>query len=304
MRVTIRALFAWWCLAAVMLAQGPQPLKPDPPNLCEDCPGWNAFQAPFRVFGNTYYVGVKGLSAVLIASDEGHILLDGALPQSADPIEQNLLTLGFRLRQIRVIANSHAHFDHAGGIAALQRASGAEVVASAAGARALEAGMPAADDPQVAFGPRFQAFPAVSTVRVVADREVVRVGTLAVTAHYTPGHTPGSTTWTWQSCEGSRCLNMVYADSLNAVSAPGFRFTGDGKTPSIVDSFRASITRVEQLPCDIMLAVHPGFSDVAGKLRRRAALPPTDPFIDAKACRVYAADARQRLEARIAEERK
>jgi metallo-beta-lactamase class B len=247
---------------------------------------------------------VKGLSAVLIASNDGHILLDGALSQSAAPIVDNLLTLGFRTRQIKVIANSHAHFDHAGGIAALQRASGAEVVASAAGARALEAGMPAADDPQVGFGPKFQAFPAVSKVRVVADREVVRVGTLGVTAHYTPGHTPGSTTWTWQSCEGSRCLNMVYADSLNAVSAPGFRFTGDGKTPSIADSFRAAIARIEQLPCDIMLSVHPSFSDVEGKLRRRAAQPATDPFIDAKACRVYAADARKRLEARIADERK
>jgi metallo-beta-lactamase class B len=287
-------------LAAV--AMGQSALKPDPPNPCDDCAAWNALQAPFRLFGNTYYVGVKGLSALLVTSDEGHILLDGALPQSADPIEQNLLTLGFRLRQIKVIANSHAHFDHAGGIAALQRASGATVVASAAGAKALEAGMPTADDPQIGFGPKFHAFPPVSSVKVVADREVVRVGPLAVTAHYTPGHTPGSTTWTWQSCEGTRCLNMVYADSLTAVSAPGFRFTGDANTPSRIDAFRESIARIEQLPCDIMLSTHPSFSDVEGKLRRRAGQPASDPFIDPKACRAYAATARTRLDARIAEE--
>ena len=116
------------------------PFRADAPTTCTACEEWNAPHEPFRVFGNTYYVGVAGLSAVLIASDDGHILLDGGLPQSAPFIDASLRKLGFRTGDIRLIVNSHAHFDHAGGIAALQRASGARVAASESSARAISRG--------------------------------------------------------------------------------------------------------------------------------------------------------------------
>ena len=145
-------------------------------------------------------------------------------------------------------------------------------------------------------------FPPVANVRVVADGEVLRVGDLALTAHLTPGHTPGSTSWSWRSCEGQRCLNVVYADSLNAVSAPGFRFTGDGTRPGVIDAFRRSIATVGALPCDIILAVHPGFANLDGKLKRRATAGGEDAFVDAQGCRTYAADASKRLDVRVAEE--
>jgi metallo-beta-lactamase class B len=301
LRTTLCLIF---CLTTVTSAQAPRTLTPDTPNPCDDCAGWNEAQAPFKVFGNTYYVGTAGLSALLVTSDAGHILLDAALPQSAPLIDRNIRALGFKTEDIKVITNSHAHFDHAGGINALQRYTGATVAASKAGARALEAGLPTPDDPQIAFGPKFHAFPPVRNIRVVADGETVTVGPLAVTARYTPGHTPGATTWTWRSCEGSRCLDIVYADSLSAVAAPGFRFTGDHKTPSIVDSFRKSIDTLEKLPCDILFALHPAFSGMAEKLKQQAADPKSNPFIDASACRVFAGTARKRLEARIAEEKK
>ena len=283
--------------------QATRPLTPDPPNSCFDCAEWNAPFEPFRIFGNTYYVGVAGLSAVLIASDRGLILLDGALPQSAPLIDANIRKLGFRTEDIRLIVNSHAHFDHAGGIAALQRATGAQVAASAAGAKAIEQGEPTADDPQFAFGRALNGFPAVKGVRVVSDSETLRVGDLAVTAHMTPGHTPGATTWSWRSCEGSRCYTVVYADSLNAVSAPGFRFTGDASHGSLIETFRKTIAKVRALPCDIILSVHPTATDLDGKLqlRPRAA---KDPFVNPQACRAYANGADKRLDDRIAEEAK
>jgi len=137
----------------------------------------------------------------------------------------------------------------------------------------------------------------------VADGETLRVGNLAVTAHLTPGHTPGGTTWTWRSCEGARCLEIVYADSLNPVSAPGFRFTGDATHPSVTETFRRSISTVEGLPCDILLAVHPSFAGMEDKLKRRREQPGSEPFVDPKACRTYAADAAKRLDQRIAEEK-
>ncbi len=285
--------------ALTAFAQEALRLQPDPPRDCPLCDAWNKKQQPFRVFGNTYYVGVAGLSSVLIASDKGLILLDGDLPQSAPLIAENIQSLGFRIQDIRLIVNSHAHHDHAGGIAALQRASGAIVAASASGARALEQGETTPDDPQHAFGRALNGFPQVKAVRVVSDGEVLRVNDLSITAHMTPGHTPGSTTWTWRSCEGTRCLDVVYADSLNAVSASGFKYT---RLPGVVDGFRRSIATVENLPCDILLTVHPEFSDLSGKLQRRAEKTNENQFIDPQACRVYAAAAARSLERRIAEE--
>jgi metallo-beta-lactamase class B len=112
------------------------------------------------------------------------------------------------------------------------------------------------------------SFPPVKAVRVVADGETLHVGDIAVTAHFTPGHTPGGTTWTWRSCEENRCLDIVYADSLSAVSSPDFRYT---QVPGLVEQFRHSIAVVGTLPCDVLVTVHPEFADLAGKLQRRTA---------------------------------
>lgn len=297
---------------AGFVSLGQSTLRPDAPIKCSNCDEWNTPLEPIKLFGNTYYVGTAGLSAMLITSDQGHILLDGGLTQSAPLIEANIRKLGFKIEDVKLILNSHAHYDHAAGIAALQRASGATVVSSASGAQAFASGNAVPDDPQFGFGPVDNAFPAVKNVRVVKDKEVVRVGPLSVQMHNTAGHTPGSTTWTWQACDPSAkatgstdgCLNMVYADSLSSVAAPGFRYTGDVKTPSRVEQFRRSITTVGELPCDIMITTHPMFTDLAGKLKKRAAKPAVDPFIDPQACRVYAANAMKGLDARVAEEQK
>jgi metallo-beta-lactamase class B len=277
------------------------PLRPDPAKVCASCEAWNGARVPFRIFGNTYYVGVAGLSSVLVTSDAGHVLLDGALPQSAAIIDRNIRALGFRTEDVKLILTSHVHYDHVGGVAALQRASGAEVAASEPSARALRSGEPTPDDPQYALGVPERLFPPVARVRVIQDGEVLRVGATAITARRTPGHTPGGTTWTWPSCEGARCLDVVYADSLTAVSADTFRFTA-GSSPTVADRLRRSIGLVEALPCDIVLAVHPGFTQLDAKLERRRVNPGVNPFVDPQGCRAYAADARTRLDQRVASE--
>jgi metallo-beta-lactamase class B len=264
---------------------------------------WNLPQTPFRIFGNTYYVGTAGLSAILITSDGGHILLDGALPDSAPLIEANVRALGFQPRDIRLILNSHEHFDHAGGLAALQRSTGGRVVASPPAARALRQGHPTPEDPQYRSSLK-APYPAVKNAETIADGIALRVGSLTITPHFTPGHTPGATTWSWRSCEGTRCVDIVYADSLTPVSDDGFRFTGDEKRSSIVDTFRRSITRVEELPCDIILAPHPEFIALSNKLARLKERPEVNPFIEDNACRTFADAARKRLEQRIAGEKK
>lgn len=286
-------------LLGLMVAAGNAQAQDDAVQ-CGDCAEWNQPVKPFNVYGNTWYVGVNGLSSLLVTSPQGHVLLDGGLPQSAPLIAANIKALGFRIEDVKLILNSHAHWDHSGGIAALQRASGAEVVASEAGALALQRGTNGEDDPQ------FQADPVVHVakvekVRVVREGEVLKLGPLRVTAHMTPGHTPGGTTWSWTSCEGQRCLNVVYADSLNAYASGDFKFTGKGKSPDISALFAASIAKVAALKCDIIISVHPGPTDVLEKAAARTAR--RNPFINPNGCREYAAASGKLLAKRLAQER-
>ena len=291
----------WLPLALLPTISVAAELVADPPHECEYCEGWSQPRAPFRVYGNTWYVG-GGVSAVLITSKDGHVLIDGGLTQTAPQIAANVAKLGFRLEDVKLIVNSHTHYDHAGGIAALQRASGAQVAASPAAKRALERGGPTEDDPQFDFGPAHNNFPAATNVRAISDGETLRAGDIAITVHFTPGHTPGGTSWTWKSCEGDTCMNMVYADSLNSVSAPGFRFSGDGTRPSRVASFEKSIATVAALKCDILLTPHPEAFDVDVKLAVRTRDPKSQPFVDRNACKAYAQGAGQRLAKRVEEE--
>ena len=264
---------------------------------CGNCKAWNAPQAPFKIYGNTWYVGPQGLAALLITGPDGHILLDGALPQSAPQIIDSIKTLGFRIEDVKLILNSHPHWDHAGGIAALQRASGAVVVASAPAAEVLQRGSIGRDDPQFEAG-AVTPFPRVAKVRSVRDGEQVSVGALSLTAHLTPGHTPGGTSWNWQSCEANRCQNMVYADSLNPASEDGFRFSGGAGRPDISAAFKASIARVAALPCDIVVSVHPSFTNTFEKLAARTA--GGKGFADSGGCSAYAAEASELLKQRLA----
>jgi len=255
---------------------------------CSSCSEWNRPQAPFRVHGNTWYVGTQGLASILVVTDAGLILIDGALSQSARLIERNIRQAGFDPLDIKYILNSHSHFDHAGGISALQRHTGAQVLASEGSVDVLRSGELAADDPQFGFGVEANRFPAIDNVEQIADRAALTLGDTTLTAYYTPGHTPGGTTWTWQSCEGSSCLNMVYADSLSPVSADGFLFTDPGASPNDAELISNSIALVRDLPCDILMAPHPFLVQMEEKLAELAANPGTHPFIDSGACAGYA----------------
>lgn len=285
-------------LLALSLFQAPT-LKSDPPHKCDNCDEWNKPREPFKVFGNTYFVGTDGLSAILIVGNAGLILLDGGLEQSAAVIDANIRKLGFKTQDITLIVNSHGHYDHAGGIAAIQRASGAMVAASPSGADALRRGENTTDDPQYGFGKAFNGFPPVKNVKVIKDSETLSVGNLSITANFTPGHTPGSTSWTWKSCEGKECLNIVYADSISAVSADGFRFTD---SPERVNAFRRSISRLGELPCDIVISTHPSATNLDEKIKKRAEKSSPDPFVD-HGCKALAATAMKGLEARTAQEK-
>jgi metallo-beta-lactamase class B len=260
-------------------------------------PEWNLPAQPFQIFGNSYYVGVKGLSSVLITSPAGHVLLDGALPASAPLIAANIRALGFKVEDVKFILTSHDHGDHAGGVEELRRLSGATVLASPATAASLRRGRVGKDDPQLAD---LTPFPAVAKVGEVGDGEVVKLGPLAVTALYTPGHTPGGTSWTWRSCEQGRCVDIVFADSINPISSDGFKFTTNTSYPSIVTDFERSYAVLEGTPCDIVVSVHPDFTGLWEKVQSGK---PRALLGNGGDCKRYVAQSRAKLAKRLASER-
>ncbi|WP_411280909.1 subclass B3 metallo-beta-lactamase [Gemmatimonas sp.] len=264
---------------------------------CSSCAEWNRPHAPVKLFANSYYVGTDGLSAILITSPTGHVLIDGGLPESAPVILKSIVALGFRVQDVKLILNSHDHYDHAGGIAELARATGAVVAASAASAETMRAGISGPGDPQFAI---VLPFPKVSRVREIADGDTLRVGELAVVAHFTPGHTAGGTTWSWRSCEAARCLDMVYADSQSAISDNTFRYSGDPRYPAAAADFAHGQAVLERLHCDVLITPHPGGSALWERLAATGTAPG---LVDAEACKRYAATARAALEKRLATER-
>ena len=263
---------------------------------CANCVAWNKPHAAFRIYGNTYYVGTDGLSSVLIISSTGHVLIDGALPESASRIVANIRSLGFRVGDVKLIVNSHVHFDHAGGIAELQRLSGARVAASPWTAGVMKKGAVPRDDPQ--YG-TIAPIARITRVETLKDGDALSAGAVTVTAHLTPGHTPGGTSWTWQSCENGRCLNLVYADSLSPVSADGFRFSRRKEYPNAED-FERSFAFLESTPCDILITPHPDASGLWNRLEQRSAKP--DALVDPTACRILAETSREQLKKRLATE--
>ena len=290
-------------LVPVLLALVSAGVGQNAPSSCKQCAEWNRPQKPFRIFGNTYYVGPHGLSSILITSDAGHFLIDGALPESAPVIAANIRTLGFRIGDVKIILNSHVHSDHAGGIAELQRLSGARVLASKWTAAVMRQGGVGRSDPQ--YG-SITGIAAIKKVKVeeLHDGETFKIGPTSITAHLTAGHTPGGTSWTWKSCDGDVCHDMVYADSLTPISAEGFRFTNSRTYPQVLDDFEKSYKFLETTHCDILITPHPDMSNLWERLEARQRGMTPDPIIDGAACQELAARARAQLRQRIDEERK
>ena len=284
-------------LLALSLAPSSANATAAPATPAAACPadaGWDDPSPPVHVFGNTWYVGTCGITALLVTSPQGHVLLDGGTARGAALIEANIRAAGFRIEDVKYIVGSHEHFDHAGGIAALQAATGATVVALEPAAVVLERGGSDRGDPQ--YG-QLDPMAPVAGVRRNADGEVLALGPLRLTAHATPGHAPGSTSWTWRSCEAGSCRDIAYVDSLTAISDDQWRFT-DPANAGYVAGFRRTLDAVAALPCDILVTPHPGASALWSRLGPGA----SQPLAGDGACRAYAAQARERLDERLADE--
>ncbi|MGU3390858.1 subclass B3 metallo-beta-lactamase [Sphingomonas sp. M1A8_2b] len=254
-----------------------------------DPPAWTRPQAPFPIAGPITYVGSEGIAAYLIKTSAGAILIDGTLADNAGMVERNIVAAGVPLRDVKLILVTHAHFDHAAGVAAIERATGAHVVAGVGDVRALETGVPPGETNYGVI-----RFPPVRVDRGVRDGDKVTLGSVTLTARATPGHTPGCTTWTMRIPAKPRPLDVVFPCS---VSVAGNRLIGNRAYPDIVADYRRSIAMLGTLHADIVLPSHPELADVIARGKRRAAgdatafVDPTVlPRIVAKAKIAFAAD--------------
>lgn len=258
-------------LFTLLLALGSRELTPEEKS-------WNQPVPPFRIAGNLYYVGAYDLTSFAIRTEKGLILLDTGMAETLPLIERNLHTLGLDPRDIRIILNSQAHYDHAGGFAELKRQTGALLYVSAGDKPQIEDG----GRNDFAFGGRFPFEPA-HVDHVVRDGETVTLGTTTLTAHLTPGHTRGCTTWTMTIREGGRRYAVVF---LGGLTWPGYQLDGNTIYPAIEDDFKRSFATVRALPCDIFLGAHGNYFGLTDK-RARMGIEKANPFIDPAALAHY-----------------
>ena len=262
---------------------------------CEDWDEWDKAAPPFRILGDSWYVGTCGIAAILVASPQGHVLIDSGTEAGGELILANLRRIGVDPEDVRYILASHEHFDHIGGHAILAKATGAQIIASPLAAPVLESGMVSDEDPQADAD--HPAMTPVKVARMIQDGETLTLGDIAITAHATPGHTPGAMSYTWTACasddEPPACRRIAYVDSLSPVSADNYRFSDH---PQTIAAFRTSISKVSQLPCDELLTPHPSASSLIEKLR--------DGMLGAPGqCQRYAAALTAALDKRLSKER-
>jgi metallo-beta-lactamase class B len=246
---------------------------------------WNQPYKPFRVIGNVYYVGMSGVASFLITTPQGDILLDGGLPESAPLIEKNISALGFHLKDVKYLLNSHAHFDHAGGLAELKRLSGAQLIVSKRDSGTIKR--------------RGPSMLAVAVDRVIDDNGVVQLGGTTLTAHLTPGHTPGCTTWTMPVIENGKTYNVVFFCSTTVA---GNRLVHNRKYPQIVSDYEQSFANLRQLPCDVFLAPHGGFFHLDEKRALLAKHGP-NPFINPDEFRAFIDESQKDFERELKRQR-
>jgi len=233
---------------------------------------WNKPVPPFRVMGNLYYVGATEVGSFLITTPQGHILLDGGFVETTPQIERNIAQLGYKLEDVKILLNSHAHFDHAGGLAELKRKTGAKMIASARDAELLRAG----GHGDFRFGDTL-TFPPVEVDQIIGDGESVQLGGQKLIALLTPGHTKGNTTWTTKISDGQKSYAVVFAGSPTALD---YQLVGRESYPGIAADFEKTFAVLKKLPCDIFLSDHGSFFSFEQKRERLARGENPNPFID------------------------
>jgi metallo-beta-lactamase class B len=243
-------------------------------------PKWTAPFAPFQLIDNIYYVGTDGISAYNIKTSQGLILMDTALPQQTGEIKGNIAKLGFKEGDIKIILNSHAHFDHTGGLAEIKKDTGAQLVAGERDKPLLEGGYYPGDEKNTDL-----AFPPVKVDRAVKEGDVVTLGDTKLTAHSMPGHSPGCTSWEMTVKDGGQDRDVLFFCSGTVALN---KLVGQPTYPGIVDDYRSTFAKAKAMKVDVLLGPHP---EVYGMQAKRAQMKDgaPNPFVKPGELQTYVA---------------
>lgn len=251
---------------------------------------WRQPVAPFKIADHTWYIGTEGLSAILIKTNSGAILIDGGIPSAAKIIINNMKKLEVSPKDLKWIFFTHAHYDHVGPLAEIKRLTGAVIASNAESAVLAERG----GKNDIHYGDKYP-FKAFKTDRYLMDGEVIELGGMSLKPHFTPGHTPGSHSWTWTDQHKGKPIQIAYVDSL---SAPDYKLISNPRYPNIVEDYRKSIAKVRSMPCDLLITPHP---EGSGWNPLNTAVPHGTPM----SCKAFADKVEQKLNEQIkAEEKK
>ena len=266
----------------------------------QEAPDWTAPFPPYRIIGNIYYVGSQGLASYLITTPQGNILINSNLEKSVPMIRDNVEKLGFHFSDTKILLISHAHIDHCAGSAAVKELTGAKYMV-------MDADVPAVEDGgKINFGrgaknsdsgaPQYQP---TKVDRVLHDGDEVKLGDTVLTAHLTPGHTKGTTTWTMKVADGGKTYNVVIVGSPNV--NPGYRLVNNALYPQIASDYERMFRVLKSLPCDVFLGAHGNYYGMEAKYARMKEGGP-NPFIDPEGYKSYVAEREKTFRAELAKQ--
>lgn len=239
----------------------------EPPASARNANDWTVPFAPFKIAGNLYYVGSKGVANYLITTPQGHILINSDLAANVPMIRASVEKLGFKFSDIKILLISHAHFDHDAGSAALIKATGAKYMVMDADVPVVESG--GREDFQ--YGTE-NLYPPVKVDRVLHDGDEVKLGGASLAAHLTPGHTKGCTTWTMKVDEAGKGYNVVIVGGPNV--NPGYKLVNNARYPQIASDYEKMFRVLKSLPCDIFLGAHGSYFDMEDKYAKSKGTAP------------------------------
>ena len=242
-------------------------------------PEWNQRVRPFRIIGNIYYVGASEVSSFLITTPDGHILLDSGFAETVPLIADGIKQLGFKIEDVKVLINSHAHYDHAAGLAQLKRLTGAQLMLSEPDAATVANG----GKGDFQWGDTLTYEP-VRADRLLKDKDQVDLGGVTLIARLTPGHTRGCTTWVMKATEDGKTYDVVL---IGSTTAPGYTLVNNPKYPNIVSDYEYTFRLLRSLHCDVFLGPHGSFFHLKEKARRLARGEKPNPFIEGKSYRGF-----------------
>jgi metallo-beta-lactamase class B len=254
---------------------------------------WTAPFEPFQLIGNIYYVGTEGIAVYVIKTSQGLILMDTAMPQSTGTIKDSITKLGFKVADIKMILNSHAHIDHTGGFAELKKETGAQLVAGERDKPLLEGGYYPGDEKNEDL-----AFPPVKVDRVVKEGDTVTLGDTALIAHATPGHSPGCTSWEMTVKDGDQSREVLFFCSGTVALN---RLVGQPTYPGIIEDYRATYAKVKAMKIDVLLGPHP---EVYGMQAKRAQMKDgaPNPFVKPGELATYASGLSEEFDKQLAKQ--